>query len=160
MNIDDEMQTFLRDGVDRYYVEAKASVTTFEAKIKEQLIEQIEATLDWPKPAAQGGERGKTVRAGLWPDPVRPSIYARTYDRDGNYIELGIEWGTLKPGRPILYTEWPESGSSKLYVGDPKAPVQNQEGYLYWVMDPTIEETDLINRARIDGKGPADGFES
>ena len=32
-------------------------------------------------------------------------------------------------------------------------------GYKYWVMDATIEETDLINRARIDGKGPADGFE-
>ena len=31
--------------------------------------------------------------------------------------------------------------------------------YKYWVMDATIEETDLINRARIDGKGPADGFE-
>jgi hypothetical protein len=31
--------------------------------------------------------------------------------------------------------------------------------YKYWVMDPTIDETDLINRARIDGKGPADGFE-
>ena len=31
--------------------------------------------------------------------------------------------------------------------------------YKYWVMDRTIEETDLINRARIDGKGPADGFE-
>ena len=24
---------------------------------------------------------------------------------------------------------------------------------------PRFEETDLINRARIDGKGPADGFE-
>ena len=32
--------------------------------------------------------------------------------------------------------------------------------YKYWVMDPSIEETDLINRARIDGKGPADGCES
>lgn len=32
-------------------------------------------------------------------------------------------------------------------------------GYKYWVMDPTIDETDLINRARIDGKGPADGFD-
>jgi hypothetical protein len=31
--------------------------------------------------------------------------------------------------------------------------------YKYRVMDPTIEATDLINRARIDGKGPADGFE-
>jgi hypothetical protein len=31
--------------------------------------------------------------------------------------------------------------------------------YEYWVMDHTIEETDLINRARIDRKGPADGFE-
>lgn len=28
----------------------------------------------------------------------------------------------------------------------------------YWVMDPSIEDTDLINRARIDGKGPADGI--
>ena len=25
-------------------------------------------------------------------------------------------------------------------------------GYKYWVMDPTIDETDLINRARLDGK--------
>jgi hypothetical protein len=31
--------------------------------------------------------------------------------------------------------------------------------YKYWVMDPTIESTDLINRARLDGKGPADGFD-
>ena len=32
--------------------------------------------------------------------------------------------------------------------------------YKYWVMDPTIEETDLINRARLDGKGPADGLDA
>jgi hypothetical protein len=25
--------------------------------------------------------------------------------------------------------------------------------------DPTIEETDLVNRARLDGKGPAEGFD-
>jgi hypothetical protein len=31
--------------------------------------------------------------------------------------------------------------------------------YKYWVMDATPEATTLINRARIDGKGPADGFE-
>jgi len=36
-----------------------------------------------------------------------------------------------------------------LYAGD----------YKYWVMDPTIEATDLINRARLDAKGPADGFD-
>jgi len=27
-------------------------------------------------------------------------------------------------------------------------------------MDATIGETDLINRARLDGKGPADGFDA
>jgi hypothetical protein len=32
-------------------------------------------------------------------------------------------------------------------------------GYKYWVMDPTIEETDLVNQARLDGKGPLDGFD-
>jgi len=32
--------------------------------------------------------------------------------------------------------------------------------YRYWVMDATIAETDLINRARLDGKGPADGFDA
>jgi hypothetical protein len=32
--------------------------------------------------------------------------------------------------------------------------------YRYWVMDATIGETDLINRARLDGKGPADGFDA
>lgn len=26
--------------------------------------------------------------------------------------------------------------------------------YKYWSMDPTIESTDLINRARLDGTGP------
>lgn len=26
----------------------------------------------------------------------------------------------------------------------------------YWVMDPRIEETDLVNRARLDGRGPED----
>jgi hypothetical protein len=31
--------------------------------------------------------------------------------------------------------------------------------YKYWIMDPTIEETDLVNRARLDGKGPAEGFD-
>ena len=34
------------------------------------------------------------------------------------------------------------------------------DGYKYWAMDPTIDETDLVNRARLDGKGPADGFTS
>lgn len=33
-------------------------------------------------------------------------------------------------------------------------------GYKYWVMAPTIDETTLINRARLDGKGPAEGFHS
>jgi len=28
------------------------------------------------------------------------------------------------------------------------------------VRDATIGETDLINRARLDGKGPADGFDA
>ena len=49
------------------------------------------------------------------------------------------QWGTGKWERTVRY----------YYAGN----------YKYWVMDPTIEETDLINRARIDGKGPADGFE-
>ena len=26
--------------------------------------------------------------------------------------------------------------------------------YKYWAMDPSIAETDLINRARLDGRGP------
>lgn len=30
------------------------------------------------------------------------------------------------------------------YLGDHK----------YWVMDPSIDETDLVNRARVDGTGP------
>ena len=29
--------------------------------------------------------------------------------------------------------------------------------YKYWVVDPTIGETNLINRARLDGRGPAEG---
>ena len=31
--------------------------------------------------------------------------------------------------------------------------------YKNGVMDATIEETDLINRARLDSMGPADGFD-
>lgn len=49
------------------------------------------------------------------------------------------QWGTGEYERTVRY----------YYAGD----------YKYWSMDPTIESTDLINRARIDGKGPADGFE-
>ena len=49
------------------------------------------------------------------------------------------QWGVGQWERTVRY----------YYAGD----------YKYWVMDPSIEETDLINRARIDGKGPADGFE-
>ena len=32
-------------------------------------------------------------------------------------------------------------------------------GYKYWVMDSTVDETDLINRARLDGRGPSEGFD-
>lgn len=49
------------------------------------------------------------------------------------------KWGVGKWERTFRY----------YYAGD----------YKYWVMDPTIEETGLINRVRVDGKGPADGFE-
>lgn len=49
------------------------------------------------------------------------------------------QWGTGEHERTVRY----------YYAG----------GYKYWVMDPTIEATDLINRARTDGKGPADGFD-
>ena len=49
------------------------------------------------------------------------------------------QWGTGDYERTVRY----------YYAGD----------YKYWVMDPTIEATDLINRARVDGRGPADGFE-
>ncbi|MFI5300219.1 MAG: hypothetical protein ACHREM_19190 [Polyangiales bacterium] len=49
------------------------------------------------------------------------------------------QWGTGVYERTVRY----------YYLGD----------YKYWVMDPTIGATDLINRARLDGLGPAEGFE-
>ena len=49
------------------------------------------------------------------------------------------QWGVGERKRTVRY----------YYAGD----------YKYWVMDASIEETDLINCARIDEKGPADSFE-
>ena len=69
-------------------------------------------------------------------------------EREAEFMELvrlvfdegsDQQWGTGDCERTVRY----------YYAGDHK----------YWVMDPTIETTDLINRARVDGRGPAEGFE-
>jgi hypothetical protein len=47
--------------------------------------------------------------------------------------------------------EWPTPAERKRLSSHRKRIVTyfNVDGYKYWVMDPTIEETDLINRAKI-----------
>lgn len=51
-------------------------------------------------------------------------------------------WYVMKLWQPGTFRE---RTTRYLFVGD----------YKYWVMDPSIEATDLINRARIDGAGPS-----
>jgi hypothetical protein len=49
-------------------------------------------------------------------------------------------WGEGRARRVVRY----------YYLGDHK----------YWAMDGSIEETDLVNRARADGKGPDGGVDA
>jgi hypothetical protein len=142
VNTNDEMQTFLREGLERYYADAKESVTTFEEKIQELLVRQCEAKLHhWSNFHPR---LVKAVYAGVSVDVGRPSISARTNDENGNGIELGIEWGTFEPRRPILYAEWPESGSSKLYLSVPKSPVQKHKGYLFVTIGDGFEVEPMV----------------
>ena len=131
MNTDDEMQTFLRDGVERYYADAKESVTTFEKELQERLMQQLE-TFQWTHFPARRGERGrgKAVNAGLWEKPGLPAVWAWSYDENGYVVELGIQWGVREIGRPFLYTSRWEDRYRKIHLGDPKSPVQNHDGKL------------------------------
>ena len=143
MNPDDEMETFLRDGYERY-ADAKDAVTTFETQIQERLMRQFEVKLKggWSNFHAQRAERGrgKAVQAGLSEESGRPSIWACHYDEDGNSIYLGIEWGTLEARRPVLFTDVWGSGLSKLYLSDPKSPVQSHgEGFLFVIVGDGFE---------------------
>ena len=143
MNPNDEMETFLRDGYERY-AEAKEAVTTFEREIQERLMRQLEAKLKlgWSNFHAQRVERGrgKAVQAGLSVESGLPSILAWHNDADGNSIYLGFEWGTLEPRRPTLFTDVWGSGFSKLYLSDPKSPVQSHgEGFLFVIVGDGFE---------------------
>lgn len=133
MKTDDvEMQTFVRDGLQRYYFEAKASITAFEARIKSQLTAQLAAMPASPMFPAGSRDRGKVIRAGTWSEGETMSIHARLPDNSEGYLELGFDWGTFEPGRPALYTAWPEGDSSVLRLADPTSPVQShRKGYLF-----------------------------
>ena len=141
MNSNDEMQTFLRDGLQRYYADAKDSVATFETEIQERLMRLFEVKPDWSNfHPRRERRRVNALHAGLAGDVGRPQIWAWTCDEKGNSIELGIEWGTHETRRPILYTELGGAGSHKLYLSDPKAPVQNHvEGYLFVIVGDGFE---------------------
>jgi hypothetical protein len=67
-------------------------------------------------------------------------------DRESEFIELVRR--IFEEGQDELFAVGLpyERTVRYLYAGD----------YKYWVMDPTVEETTLINRARVDGKGPTD----
>jgi hypothetical protein len=140
MNHDSEMETFLRDGYERY-ADAKASVTTFETEIQEQLMRQFEEKVDWANFKARRGERGrgKAVYAGVWDEPGRPAVWAWGYDDNGNVLELGIRWGVREIGRPFLYVQrWADS-ARKLHISDPKQPVKEHDGKLIVVVADSFE---------------------
>jgi hypothetical protein len=141
MNSDDEMQTFLRDGIERYYADAKESVTTFEKEIQERLMRQLETKLDWSNFNARRGERGrgKAVNAGIWDKPGLPAVWAWAYESTGHIVELGIQWGVREFGRPFLYTSRWEERFRKMSLSDPRAPVQNHDGKLIVVIDDGFE---------------------
>lgn len=119
---DVEMQTFVREGLERYYFDAKESVTAFETSLKNQLTELIQAMPACPTFPAKGRQLGKP---GIWTDGETMSVYARLVANDEACLELGIEWGTFEHGRPVLYATWPDWKSSTLWVTQPKPPVQN-----------------------------------
>lgn len=91
MSSNDDIETFLREGIEKYYRPAKESVTTFETEIQEWLMRQFEAKLDWSNfQARHGGRgRGRLVTGGSAEPPL---LWAYCYDEAGNMLELGIEW--------------------------------------------------------------------
>jgi hypothetical protein len=141
MNTDDEMETFLREGLERYYVGAKESVTTFETEIQQRLMQQLETKLDWSNFDARRGERGKNkaVHAGVWEKPGLPAVWAWGYENNGYILELGIQWGVREIGRPFLYTSRWEERFRKLSLSDPRAPVQNHDGKLIVIVGDGFE---------------------
>jgi hypothetical protein len=130
MNITGEMQAFLLDGYDRY-ADAKDAVTTFERELQERFMGQFEKA-EWLNFNARRGDRGrgKAVHAGLSEQVGQPAVWAWNYDEKGNIIELGIQWGVHPSGRPFLYTRRWEQRFRKMFLGDPKPPIENREGLL------------------------------
>jgi hypothetical protein len=143
MNSSDEMRTFLRDGLEGCYADAKELVTTFEKELQEQLMRQLEAKRDWSNFQATRGERGKNnaVYPGLWESGAQLAVYAMNNDDndDNAGVELGISWGEHETGRPYLYTKRWEGLLRKLYLSDPKSPVQHRKGSLIVMVERGFE---------------------
>ena len=75
-------------------------------------------------------------------------------------------WYVLKRWHPQREAEFMELvrlifETGRDQVWQPGTPRERTTRYLnvgefkYWVMDPTIDTSDLINRARLDGAGPS-----
>lgn len=84
---DVEMQTFVREGLERYYFDAKESVTAFETSLKNQLTELIQAMPGFSTFPAKGRQLGKP---GIWMDGETMSVYARLVANDEACLELGM----------------------------------------------------------------------
>jgi hypothetical protein len=100
------------------------------------------------------------------PDPVAAFVSSVSW-RFAKTMPRWPHWYVMKdwnPGRDAEFNELVrrifEAGSDEPWGEPPYRRVVRYYrlgDFKYWSMDPTIEETDLVNRARLDGMGPADG---
>jgi len=79
--------------------------------------------------------------------------YAKTMPWCPHYYTM-VQWNPdKKKGFFKLVSAIFNHGYKEAWPKPPKKPTRvvtyfNVDGYRYWVMDPTIEDTDLINRAK------------